>query len=99
MTPGEFMDRRPWLAIFHRVAKSWTKLKRLSTHGNYQFIYIYVCVSPDESKELHIIVRNKSSLGRGTIICKINNGDHSCSNSLPWLKEFIVLHRILISEM
>jgi len=27
------MDRRPWGATVHRVAKSWTRLKQLSTHA------------------------------------------------------------------
>ena len=26
------MDRGAWQAVVHRVAKSWTRLKRLSTH-------------------------------------------------------------------
>ena len=26
------MDRGAWQAIVHRVAKSWTRLKRISTH-------------------------------------------------------------------
>ena len=26
-------DRRAWRAIDHRVAKSWSRLKRLSMHG------------------------------------------------------------------
>ena len=30
-------DRGAWWAIVHRVAKSWTRLKRLSVHG---WIYI-----------------------------------------------------------
>ena len=30
-------DRGAWWAIVHRVAKSWTRLKRLSIHG---WIYI-----------------------------------------------------------
>ena len=27
------MDRGAWRATVHRIAKSWTRLKRLSTHG------------------------------------------------------------------
>ena len=27
------MDREAWLATVHSVAKSWTRLKRLSTHA------------------------------------------------------------------
>ena len=30
--PGESMDRGAWWATVHRVAKSWTRLKLLSTH-------------------------------------------------------------------
>ena len=30
--PGQSMDRRAWRATVHGVAKSWTQLKRLSTH-------------------------------------------------------------------
>ena len=29
------MDRGAWRAIVHRVAKSWTRLKRLSKHARY----------------------------------------------------------------
>ena len=36
------MDRGAWQAIVHKVAKSWTQLKQLSTCKIY--IYIYVCV-------------------------------------------------------
>ena len=28
------MDRRAWRATFHRVANSWTRLKKLSTHAH-----------------------------------------------------------------
>jgi len=35
-TPWENpMDRGAWWATVHRVAKSWTQLKRLSTHALY----------------------------------------------------------------
>ena len=41
------MDRGAWQAIVHRVAKSQTPLKQLSTHtlfnNNMQFIY-YICI-------------------------------------------------------
>ena len=30
--PGNSMDRGTWQATVHRVAKSWTQLKRLTTH-------------------------------------------------------------------
>ena len=29
------MDRGAWQATFHRVAKSWTQLKRLSTYATF----------------------------------------------------------------
>ena len=38
------MDRRAWQATVHRVAKSQTQLKRLSTHAYPIHIYICVCV-------------------------------------------------------
>ena len=31
--PGEFHGREAWQATVHRVAKSWTRLKRLSTYA------------------------------------------------------------------
>ena len=36
------MDRETWQAMVHRVTKSQTQLKRLSTHAH--AIHIYVCV-------------------------------------------------------
>ena len=42
------MDRKTWQAMVHRVAKSQTQLKRLSTHAYpihiYMCVYIDVCV-------------------------------------------------------
>ena len=38
------MDRRAWQATVHRVAKSQTQLKRLSTHAYPIHIYMCVCV-------------------------------------------------------
>ena len=35
------MDRDAWFATVHRVEKSWTRLKQLSTHSTF---YKYVCV-------------------------------------------------------
>ena len=32
--PGEFHGQEAWQATVHRVAKSWTRLKRLSTHAH-----------------------------------------------------------------
>ena len=33
------IDRGAWQAIVHRVTKSWTRLKRLSTaHSQYQYL-------------------------------------------------------------
>ena len=37
--PGESLDRRAWWATVHRVAKSLTQLKRLSTHIYIRIIY------------------------------------------------------------
>ena len=34
---GNPMDRGAWRATVHRVGKSWTWLKRLGTHANFQF--------------------------------------------------------------
>ena len=36
------MDRGAWWATVHRVAKSWTRLKRLITHGRYWAIIVYL---------------------------------------------------------
>ena len=35
------MDRGAWQAIIHRVAKSWTQLKRLSTHTPYTLHWLF----------------------------------------------------------
>ena len=35
-SPGESMDRGTWRAMAHRVAKSWTQLKWLSTHSMHE---------------------------------------------------------------
>ena len=37
--PGESLDRGAWRATVHRVARSWTQLKRLSTHIYIRIIY------------------------------------------------------------
>ena len=38
------MDRGAWRAMVHRVTKSQTQLRRLSTHAYPIHIYVYVCV-------------------------------------------------------
>ena len=40
--PGESMGREAWRATVHRVAKSRTRLKRLSKHGRHMFVWV-VC--------------------------------------------------------
>ena len=37
------MDRGTWQATVHRAAKSWTQLKRLSTHAYHAFILQTTC--------------------------------------------------------
>ena len=40
-------DRGTWWAIVHRVTKSWTRLKRLSTQAYIHiYIYIYIYIYP-----------------------------------------------------
>ena len=34
------MDREAWRATVHRVAKNWTRLKRLSTHARTSSSYL-----------------------------------------------------------
>ena len=59
------MDRGAWWAIVHRVAKSWTRLKRLSMNG---WIYILFGNSHLEKwKTLVTVLRKAKSL----ICCKL----------------------------
>ena len=37
------MDRGAWRATVHKIAKSWTQLKRLSTHINFTHPHIISC--------------------------------------------------------
>ena len=48
------MDRGAWWATVHRVAKSWTWLKWLSTHARtHIYIHIYTCCVVLSSSVLH----------------------------------------------
>ena len=35
------MDREAWQAVVHKITKSWTQLKRLSTHAHCKFYIIF----------------------------------------------------------
>ena len=45
-----FMDRGGWRVTIHRVAKSWTKLKRLSTHTHMRNLYNTLCFRVTSNK-------------------------------------------------
>ena len=47
------MDRGAWRAIIHRVAKSWTQLKQLSTHIHthiHTHVYVYMYMYKSQKK-------------------------------------------------
>ena len=47
------MDRGAWRAIIHRVAKSWTQLKQLSTHIHthiHTHVYVYMYIYKSQKK-------------------------------------------------
>ena len=57
-------NRGAWRAIVHRVAKSWTRLKPVSTYTHVQFFqhHILKIVSFFLLKSLHIFAQNQLSI-------------------------------------
>ena len=45
-----FMDTGAWRVIIHRVEKSWTQLKRLSTHTHMRNLYNALCFRVTSNK-------------------------------------------------
>ena len=54
------MDRGAWRATVHGVTKSWTQLKRLSTHSThthtYRYVYVYDIYIGDYTLEHYCII-------------------------------------------
>ena len=87
------MDRGAWWAIVHRVAKSWTQLKQLSTHTyrGYNISisssslsiqkYLFQCVLGGQTTEEH-------SQGMVTWVKILSLA--VCANRMNWLKIFLI---------
>ena len=66
------MDRGAWWAIVHRVAKSWTRLKRLSTHSRTTFGPQPTSVLGFKD-EIHSVKRTHASSGTYWVsVCHLN---------------------------
>ena len=48
------MDRGAWRAIVHRVAKSWTRLKRLSMHAHVFIAALFTIVKTQKQSQCQL---------------------------------------------
>ena len=84
LLPGNPVDRGAWWAVVHGVAKSWTRLKRLSSSSSSS---IPLCICTTTSLSIHQMLIRCPSLGGISSLSWAIRKPMGCSPSL--LKEYM----------